>query len=1156
LAGWLAAPAAALAGNLEEEFRDPPAVAKPLTWWHWIDGNVTPGGITKDLEAMQRAGLGGCYLFNIGGFFPEGPVKFMDNKFLALLDHTLAEASRLGLKFGIHNCDGWSESGGPWITPETSMKILTHTALDMAGGAPVEMALPVPAHKLEFYRDVAVIAFPHPGGGVASLPGPGVEWTGSIPPKALAALVDADPATEGALPAVAPGAAPHWLQCTLPEAETVRSVVFHRPGNYRMEEDYTARLEVSGDGVNFREAGRFSPNWDTRETGAPATVAVEPVPARHFRIVLENPWPVSFGGIELSTAAKLHYAEGKAGRIRQRGHGGETLAYDNTPGPDRGMALPRELRVDPSTVVDLTSRMDQNGILRWEAPPGTWRVLRIGYTTNGHTNVPATPAGTGLECDKLDPAVVRFHMEQYVGKLAARFGEATGKVFAAIETDSWECGIQNWTGGLEKTFAAECGYDLTPWLPLLLEGWVVDSYDASERMLWDWRRFLADQFSACYFSEVERCSRKLNLTYVIEGSGRQMYLYDPIGYQRHGDVPMGEFWIGQGVGTGLRVDNKVASSAAHLDGRRVVASEAYTTSAGDARWQNHPYSMKALGDSAYAAGVNQFVFHTFAHQPYETPGPGFTMAHWGVMANRRNTWWEPGAAWYQYLTRCNHLLQEGRFVADILAFIGEDVPNRAGFRADFKPAIPEGFDYDACDARALKDATVRDGKIVLPPGMEYAVLVMPARPTLRPEVLERVRDLVRDGAAVQFPVPVTQSPSLRDKGAGDGKVHALMKELGQPGATGFLDQVRAWLGGKPAATAQTAPFPLGQGRVFHGDLQRHAVELMGLAPDFSCGGEKDILYIHRVIDGADVYFVSNQQSVERVIPARFRVAGRQPEIWDPVTGATTKSGLYQTGDGWTELPLRLDPVGSCFVVFRAPAPPAHAVAVEPAAVVVLDDTGVPVLRTDAAGEYTLRLGDGTTRTLRADGPAAWEITQPWEVEFPKGLGAPAKIRMERPASWTEHADPGVRHFSGTAVCRTTFAVPSPVPPRLMLDLGDVQVMAEVIVNGKNLGVLWKPPFRIHVTGAARPGPNDLEVRVTNLWPNRMVADEEYPPEVQWKKGTPFPAQWPEWLTGKTKRTSPRITFTTRRTFKKGDPLLPSGLLGPVRLVPVVEVPVP
>ena len=669
--------------DLQKDFESPPESAKPLTWWHWIDGNVTKPGITRDLEAMKRAGLGGCYLFSIGGYFPQGPATFRQPEWYDLLGHTVKEAERLGLVFGVHNCDGWSEAGGPWITPETSMKELTHASVDVAGPARFSAHLPTPPRNEDFYRDVAVVAFRLPAGERVNGPESGTRVSGSVSSSALKALNDGQLEPRAAFPVSPTG---HQVEFDLGAPRLLRTMILRNVSGYIADEDFPALVEASADGKTWRGAGTFCFSWDTADGAKPITVALGELNTRFLRLSFTNVWPVQVGEVELTSAAKLHFAEAKAGWLRCRGHGGEARNYARYPGPDRQLRLPADYVVSGTNVLDLTAKLTPEGRLEWDVPPGRWHILRVGYTSNGRSNKPATPAGRGLECDKLDANVVRAHLDQYVGQLVQRFGPAVGKTFAAVETDSWECDVQNWTAGLEQRLRQRTGIEIAPWLPLLIEGWIVDSPDASERMLWDWRRFLADQFAENFFGEVGRYLREKGLTYVIEGSGRQMYLYDPIGYQRPGAVPMGEFWLNTGAGQGVRVDNKVAASTAHITGGRIVASESYTASAPFAKWQNHPYSLKPLGDRAYCAGVNRFVFHTFAHQPYEVTGPGFTMAVWGLNCNRANTWWEPGRAWMRYLARCNHLLQEGRFVADVLWFIGEDVPNRIGWRDELDSA--------------------------------------------------------------------------------------------------------------------------------------------------------------------------------------------------------------------------------------------------------------------------------------------------------------------------------------------------------------------------------------------------------------------------------------------------------------------------------------
>jgi len=1064
----------AQAESLEQGFKNPPHSAKPYTWWHWLDGNVTREGITADLEAMTQIGLGGLYLFNAGRGMPDGPARFLGPVWQELLDHTMTECSRLDLEFGLHNCDGFSQSGGPWMTPETSMKELTWTVKEVEGPIGLNERLIEPDKKRNFYRDIAVIAFPVPQGEVLTGPGTDTVMSGTTTTEELAKLVDGDPETFAKFPASSAG---HVITFEFSKPRTVRSLMCGV-----MQSKYEFKMEVSDDGENFRQVGAFTSRWSF-QFSKQITAACEGAAGKFFRITIPHRSAFSMSEIKLSETERLHFVEAKSGRLTSGGHGGERVHYEEFPGPDRGRTMQPDLVIDRSSVQNTSDKMTADGRLTWDVPPGKWRIMRVGYTTTGRTVVPSTKEGKGLECDKFDAAAVRFHLDQYIGKIKKR---AASKALMSLETDSWHCAVQNWTEGFEDRFRARLDYDLIQFMPTLLEGWIIDNADVSERVLWDWRRFLSDQVAENYWATVHAYAEEKGLTYVSEPTGRVQFNYD-VSAARHCDIPMGEFWRGK-PSDGLRVDNKVVSSFAHITGRTIVASEAYT-SWPQAAWNGHPFSMKMLGDSAFCAGVNRFIFHTFMHQPYEVTGPGFTFGPWGVNFNRNNTWWKQSAAWMDYLTRCNYMLSTGTPVCDVLYYAGDDVPNYIGWRDELHPALPEGYDFDGCDALAILEARVENGRIVLPSGMQYRVLLLPNLPTIRPAVLRKVQELVAAGAVVIGPRP-NQSPSLQDLGVGDRAVQAMAEAL--------------WGGDSP--------------RIFSGISFEELFKRINLPPDFDVLEKNNVIYVHRRTDDAEIYFVSNQENRSMDITASFRVGHGAPEWWDPSTGETRDLLGFSVEKGLVRVPLHLDPGGSGFVVFCDDRSPAAV-------------KNWPEFR--------------TTQT----------ISNPWQVTFPPKLGAPEKAGFNELISWPEHSNPGIRFFSGTATYQTSFNYQKPAAEdhqsSVYLDLGKVAVIAEVELNGKNLGVLWKPPFRVPVDGAIKEGKNELVVKVTNLWRNRMIGDEALPQnDVVWRyvHGMENPAEWPEWLMQGKPRPSGRVTFCTRKdVYSADDTLVESGLLGPVTL---------
>jgi len=1308
--------------NLEQGFRQPPAWARPFTWWHWMNGNVTADGITRDLEAMFRVGVGGFQIFQVGTGIPKGPVAYGSAEHFKLLEHAAREADRLGLEFDMHNCPGWSSSGGPWITPEFAMQQMAWSETHVEGGRRLEINLPQPYTRLGYYRDACVLAFPSlPGethamedlvSGVASSSGP-------VDPKVVVGSV----ASGGVELRPLVAGQPAYLQFDFREPFLARSVTFWLapmgPGaGLRFAGPGAMTLEASDDGVSFRKIAELGMSGGGRAGELPITASFPAVRARHFRLVVPQPRRVA--GFQFSGAARLPDWPIKANFIAR---GGPSAAAAPAPAkPD----IPAESVIDPASVVDLSRFMDPQGKLSWEAPPGHWTILRIGHTPVGTQNHPAPDGGLGLECDKYSRAAMDYHFEQFFGKLLPSLRPLAEKGLAGALIDSYEVGFQNWTPGFPEEFRRRRGYDLQKYLPAMT-GRIVGSLEVSERFLWDVRRTQADMMADNYYGRFAELCRKHRLkayTEPYEGGP-----FDEVQIGSRVDVPMGEFWIGRGNHRSV----KLAASVAHVYGMKVVGAESFTGAPQFSKWQEHPYSMKALGDWMFAQGINRYIFHRYAHQPHPDALPGMTMGPWGFHFDRTNTWWEPGRAWLEYVRRCQYLLRQGLFVADLLYFEGETAPLAAPSRAQLDPPPPKGYDWDTADREAiLKRVEVRDGRIVLPDGMSYRVLVLRNETSITLEVLRKLRDLVRQGMWLVGPKP-ERSPSLVGYPESDAEFRRI------------ADDVWGELDGRGVTERS-----FGKGRVFWGQPLSAVLAKLNLKPDFQYSARNagaEINYIHRRAGDTEIYFVANRRRRSEDVVCTFRVDSKQPELWNPLTGQTTPAGVYEIGQGQVSVPIRLDPAGSVFVVFRNPAAAQRVRAIEkdgvkilsaepfaapetalrPAAndnftvsvwlkpeieaplptegrpgflgglssfvffppegeslygaghvccgmmagrngvviyergrgnplpvltvpaplagwthvalvyrdgapslyidgklarqgqrsasrahpgvghspqdleipyfegemsepevlpeplseeriaklaaagppvpeeppAVELTGTDAPELLVWQEGRYSLSGARSSTFQVSALGKAI-QLGGPWRISFPPNLGAPAEIALPRLMSLHRHSDPGVRYFSGTATYTKRFRVMSEMlsaGKRLYLDLGRVEVMAEVRLNGRSLGILWKPPFRVDITEATRAGDNELEIRVTNLWLNRLIGDEQLPEENDYGgAGAGLMAagairSLPEWyVQGKPKPPGGRVTFTTWKHHTKDSPLVESGLIGPVCLRPAVRRP--
>ncbi len=1112
--------------RLAELFNHPPRAASPGAYWYWLGGNVSREGITADLEAMRAVGLATPMLFAIGKSGPDSPIQppadALTPLWWQLVEHAASECGRLGLTLALNDCDGWATASGPWITPELSMQGVVWSATTVDGAEPVRGPVPKPAAKLGYYRDIAVIALPWPEQWERTSYTERARVTTSLPLKVSAAARISDPDNmEQAIDwAAVPTDRPSWIEYAFDRPFTLRSITVSTPsppgfapGVYRAAN--SLEVEASDDGKSFRRIGVLEyprHGWQTDLTVL--THAVPQTTARWFRLV-HRPIPpqpyeeeYDFGqdtrlrlfSIVLASEPRIHQLPGKSGA--QWAISRRTTAQD----------VPDDVCVPLGAVVDLTGRLRADDSLSWTPPAGRWRILRIGCTTTGSHNSAAGGA-EGLECDKLSPVAATLQFDSWFAQALRRVGpKLAGKVLHVMHVDSWEAGAQNWSPAFAAGFHRLRGYDLMPYIAVMT-GVPLVSADVSERFLHDVRHTINDLMATAFFGTMGELAHRHGCIFSAEPPN-PTFPADGMQHFQYVDQPMGEFWL-HTPRNDKPTDIKDAVCAARLYGKPFAQAESFTE--GLITWDEHPYMLKPLGDHNYCQGIGRLMLHVYAQQPWLDRAPGMTLSGIGSFFGRTQTWWRPGKAWFDYLRRCQALLQQGRAVADIAYFTGENIPARALLRRQLSMPPPPGYEFDSINRDALlRFASVRDGDVCLSTGARYRVLVLPDCELLTPEIAIVVRDLVRAGATVIGPRP-TRSPGL----------------------TGY-----------PAAdeTVRSA------GQVIQSRPLQAVLHEIGLAADVELPvSDGSVQWTHRRGESWDLYFLGNQVERPQRLEASFRITGRVPEIWHPDTGRTETLALWREEDGRTFVTLDFDPCGSLFVLFGRPRPPGgHFIAARPAAagtgaadaVRLLESGGRVQALVFAPGSWILeQAGGGQVRLELPQLPAPLQLPGSWTLIFPHGNAPQTALRipLEKLVSWTELAEPAARYYSGTAGYETEFELPAELlaPQRaLWLDLGVVHEMAEVRLNGVDLGVVWKPPFKVDITQAARRGRNVLELQVTNTWRNRLIGDYGKSAADRTTQVVPMLRKGQPWLPG-----------------GPGSTLSPAGVLGPVMVRSVAVVPV-
>ncbi len=1100
-------------GDLISGFQTPPDAAKPRVWWHWMNGNVTKHGIREDLNWMHRVGIGGFQNFDAGLNTPQVVEKrliYMTPEWKDAFRFTTELADSLGLEMAIAGSPGWSESGGPWVKPNEAMKKFVWSEIQVEGGKLFSGTLPKPPSTTgpfqniemeagfmgaepkvgapEYYADAAVVAFrlPEDEKSMAELQ---PKVTSSAGNFKLADLTDGDVKNSTFLPGMA--GQNSWIQFEFAKPETMQALTIVGGGQQvMMGSDRDSRwLEISDDGKVFRKVIDI-PSGSL----AQKTLSFAPTTAKFFRFVWNipesRPMPVMPGMPEMrmgnsanapvgtSVAELVLYTGSRVNRFEEKAAFVAASDLYTTPTPETKV----DDAIKPADVIDLTAMMKPDGSLNWTPPAGKWTIIRLGYSLTGHKNGPASPEATGLEVDKLSAKHVSAYFTNYLDQYKDATGGLMGKHgLQYIITDSWEAGTQNWTDDMLNEFKARRGYDMLSWIPVLT-GHVVESADASERFLWDFRKTLGDLVTENHYDLLTKMLKERQMgRYSESHEARRAFIGDGMEAKRTADVPMGAGWTPGGFGGNeggvasfYQADIRESASVAHLYGQNLVAAESLTAMGTDWAWS--PELLKPVADHLMACGLNRFVIHTSVHQPVDDKIPGMSLGPFGQWFTRHETWAEQAKAWIDYLSRSCYMLQQGKYVADVAWYYGEDNNITVLFsklRGGDLPPIPEGYSYDFVNADALVNLlSVKDGQLVTPSGMSYKILALdPNSQYMTLSVLRKIKKMVSEGAIVTGPKPI-KTPSLVDNTA---EFDALVKEL--------------W-------GNESGVNPVGKGKVYANTPLLQVLANQNIAADFTYTkprSDSQLFFVHRRVDNTDIYWVNNRTDRVEDLTGTFRTSGKIAEVWHPETGKIDQAS-FTIEKETTKVPLHLEANDAVFVVFRNKT------------------------------NETSRVVNKPTETKLA------EVSGPWNVSFQAKRGAPAQATFESLTPWNENQDKGIKYFSGTGTYTKTIQASVDwlkAGTEVWIDLGRVQNLAEVVVNGKSMGIVWKPPFRVDITEALHSGENKLEIKVTNLWVNRLTGDRQ--PDAKEK-----------------------ITYTITSPYRADTPLKPSGLMGPVQLLSLTK----
>ena len=1018
-------------------FKNPPSSAKVHSWWHWVQGSISKDGITKDLESMKAQGIAEATIINVGLIenkeYLVPQVKFDTDAWYDMFEWALTEAKRLGITIGAHNSDGWSTSGGPWITPAQSMKTFTWSKTQVDGSKKITINLKKPFNRANYYEDVAVVAVP-----------------AKVEPSAFQKSqptfelnkINVDGLADGSLSGGPTLKNDDTLKVSLDKPIKVSrlAIASEKPFTWadptKMDVGYN--LFYSMDGQHYKLAC----NAMFKGINKIATFDFPEVEGRYFRLEFSQfPWTdawfaYTLAEVELLKAGETVFSTATLPEVLEknatvRSSGKDIYGSDNFKNK-RGLAR--------NQIIDITKYMTADGVLNWTAPAGKWNIIRFGYTTTGAVNSPATKDGEGLECDKMDSSAVSYHFSKFPQKLIDHAGNLTGNTFKFILIDSWECGLQNWTKSLPMEFEKRRGYKLTSFIPVLC-GEIITDEASSEAFLFDYRKTIAELVEANYYKHFASLCHKNKLemhSEVIYGSG----MYPPIDVlktNQYADMPMFEFWAGNSGTTSLpsytaskNTNVDFPASAALFYDKKILGAEAYT---GFTHYSESPWELKPFGDRAYCSGINQLILHSYVHQPTDSL-PGLTLGGFAAPFNRNTSWFNFAGSWMDYHARMQYMLQQGQMQADVLYYVGDQLPQY--LEAGNAVNVPKGYQIHVANYDVLKNKlAIKNGKLTFG-SVAFSLLTLPENMGMELPTLLRLEELVKAGLVLYGPRP-TRLLSMNGIKNNDLRFKQLVEKI--------------W-GKVDGASVKERSY--GKGKVYWGESMNTVLQKIKLKPDFETlsTDTTTFLYTHRSSGNKEIYFVFNQENKVNTRDLYFRSVSSSVKEYNPMDGSIKPIAFSKTADGRTKIPFSFGANASRIFVFEQ----GNDKAVNP-----------NELRKEVT-ELTDFKG-----TINFD---------------TRGYGKIEPVNISHLQSLTEFKNTDIKYFAGFATYNINFKAPASylnTKEKVLLDLGEVGVTASVVLNGQLLGTVWNANTQFDISSLLK-AENSLQVVVGNEQRNRIIGD--------------------------------------------------------------------